>query len=272
MAVTPGAVLDAIDTSFFIYPEIPGILTRIDVPGVDGRISPVSHPLANLMGAARLGEETADATISRVRDIFASQNKAFGWIVGPTSQPPDLSIRLQAAGLIKVDEMAGMVLHDLGIPIERNPGVRVVEAEPADVVRARGLYAAAYGLPQDVADLLTEMVTVASDEVGLRNYLAYVDGVDEPVAFAAMVRIPNERIVLLGGAGTLPEHRGHGIYTSLVAQRLEDAQSDGMHAAVIQAVRATSAPICERLGFREVAGLEFFAWLPPGSDTDNLHA
>jgi predicted GNAT family acetyltransferase len=66
--------------------------------------------------------------------------------------------------------------------------------------------------------------------------------------------------VLLGGAATLPEHRGRGIYSALVAKRLTDARAHGRTAAVIQAVRASSAPIVAKLGFREICSLDFYAW------------
>ena len=59
--------------------------------------------------------------------------------------------------------------------------------------------------------------------------------------------------------------------TSLVARRLADARAAGADAAVIQAVRGTSAPVCANLGFKEVVPLEFYAWVPPGVDMD-LHA
>jgi hypothetical protein len=31
---------------------------------------------------------------------------------------------------------------------------------------------------------------------------------------------------------------------------------------VIQAVRTTSAPICQKLGFVEACGLDWYAWFP----------
>jgi predicted GNAT family acetyltransferase len=74
------------------------------------------------------------------------------------------------------------------------------------------------------------------------------------------VYLPDSPIVLLGGAATLPEHRGRGIYSALVAKRLADARADGRTAAVIQAARSTSAPIAAKIGFREICGLEFYAW------------
>ena len=77
--------------------------------------------------------------------------------------------------------------------------------------------------------------------------------------------------VLLGGAATVGDLRGLGVYTSLVARRLADARAAGAGAAVIQAVRGTSAPVCAKLGFEEMLPLEFYAWVPPGVEMD-LHA
>ena len=67
-----------------------------------------------------------------------------------------------------------------------------------------------------------------------------MDGGTEPVGWSYLVYLPDSPIVLLGGAATLPEHRGRGIYSALVAKRLADARADGRTAAVIQAVRSTS--------------------------------
>jgi GNAT superfamily N-acetyltransferase len=101
---------------------------------------------------------------------------------------------------------------------------------------------------------------MTDSKVGNRGYFAYVDGGAEPVGWSYLVYLPDSPIVLLGGAATLPEHRGRGIYSALVAKRLADARSDGRSAAVIQAVRSTSAPIAAKLGFREICGLELYSW------------
>ena len=65
-----------------------------------------------------------------------------------------------------------------------------------------------------------------------------------------------------GGSAVMPSHRGRGVYRALVARRLADARRDGAEAAVIQAVRSTSAPICVGLGFEEVCAQELWAWSP----------
>jgi hypothetical protein len=262
MAVSDDALLDAIETSLFLFPEVPGLLETLEIPGIQGRLTSVFHPLANLVGASTLSPDDADAVILQVHELFAAQNKPFGWLVGPSSTPSDLTTRLQGAELFKADELAGMAMTDLSTPIQSNPAVQIHEAMLDETVEASGLMARSYGLPEDVARFFCEVYVRLSDQIRTRVYLAYLEGADEAVGFSSLVYISDQPIVLLGGAATLEQHRGKGIYTSFVAKRLADARADGAEAAVIQAVRSTSAPICAKLGFRELAALEFYVWMP----------
>jgi len=63
-------LVDAVERTMFVYPEVPGLLTDLRVQGVVGRESPVSHPVANLVGCADLDDVDADATIAAIRDAF----------------------------------------------------------------------------------------------------------------------------------------------------------------------------------------------------------
>lgn len=144
-----------------------------------------------------------------------------------------------------------------------HPGVCVRAVTAADF-RAHGdLLANSYGLPADVAIFLGDLLARAHGTVKFRAYFAYPDDVSpEPIAFSTLLYLPDSPIALLGGAATLPEHRGHGVYSGMVARRLADPRADGAQAAVIQVVRSTSAPICARLGFTEISALDLFACMP----------
>ncbi len=263
MSLSRERLLEAIETSFFIYPELPRLVERLPVPGVRGRVTPLSHPLLNLVGAAALDEHNVDDAIRRVHAIFAARHKAYGWVTGPYSTPADLGARLLGAGLTRAEDLAGMALTDLSRPVAAHPGVCVREVTAADF-RAHGdLLANSYGLPADVAIFLGDLLARARGAVKLRAYFAFLDDLAQvPIAFSTLLYLPDSPIVLLGGAATLPEHRGHGVYSGMVARRLADARADGAQAAVVQAVRATSAPICARLDFAELSALEMFAWMP----------
>jgi len=260
MTVLERDLVEAIESSLHVYPPVPGLTEDLGVPGVKGRVTEMSHPLANLVGLARLDEETADPTIARITQRFAREGKAFGWVTGPGTRPRDLPRRLSASGMTPIAQLAGMALTDLDLPIEANPAVRIEEATPAQALSRADMMGRAYGMPTEIAALFARMLS-ASTRVRARGYFAFLGG-DAPVAWSYLVYIPDSPIVLLGGAATLPESRGHGVYSALVKRRLDDAHADGREAAVIQADRDTSAPICAKLGFAELCSMEVYAWSP----------
>ena len=249
-------LVEAIESTLFIFPSVPGLSQDLGIPGLRGRITKISHPLANLCGDARFSEREADAMIEKVRQRYG--DLVFGWLTGPSTRPGDLASRLEAAGLRNVDSIAGMALTDLALPIDVDPKTRVREVSWPDAIANSELMARAYGLPPEMMRLFNEIAASSADRVKARPYVASHED-DRIVAWAWLVYLPDSPTVLLGGAATLEEYRGHGLYTALVARRLADARADGRTAAIIQGDRKTSAPICAKIGFREICGLELFA-------------
>jgi N-acetylglutamate synthase-like GNAT family acetyltransferase len=75
-----------------------------------------------------------------------------------------------------------------------------------------------------------------------------------------MFPFPKSTVAVMQGAATLNAYRGKGVYTALMAKRLADARDMGLEAAILQADRTTSAPICANLGFEEVCNIDLYAW------------
>ena len=260
MSIAEDSITLAIESSLQVYPTVSGLSEDLGVKGVRGRVTDLSHPLANLVGMADIAPEDVAATLKMVRNRYSGGRKAYGWVTGPLTRPHDLGGRLAASGLIKEDELAGMVLTDLTVPIAVDPSIDIREGTLHEAQAASGMMARAYGMPEDVARFFNVLLAMTDSKVKNSGYFAFLDGGSEPVGWSYLVYLPDSPIVLLGGAATLPEHRGRGIYSALVAKRLADAYASGRRAAVIQAVRSTSAPIAAKLGFREVCALEFYAW------------
>jgi GNAT superfamily N-acetyltransferase len=248
-------LVDAIESTLFVFPAVPSLMHDLGIPGLRGRVTKISHPVANLAGNAMFSEREADALIAKVRQRYGQM--AFGWVTGPSTRPADLPERLEAAGFTHADSLAGMALADLSSPIQVNPRARVWEATFDEARAQNEMMARAYGLPREVMSFFNELLGATTDRIRSRLYFAGLD--DEPVAWSYLTYLPESPIVLLGGAATLEDHRGHGLYTALVAKRLADARTDGRTTAVVQADRKTSAPICAKLGFREICGLEIFS-------------
>jgi GNAT superfamily N-acetyltransferase len=260
LSVAADAILQAIESSLQVYPPVSGLSEDLGVKGVRGRVTDLSHPLANMVGMANIAPEDVAATLKMVRNRYSGGRKAYGWVTGPLTRPQDLGERLVASGLVKAGELAGMVLTDLAVPIAVDPAIEIREGTLQEAQAASAMMGRAYGMPEEVARFFNVLLAMTDGKVKNRGYFAFVDGGTEPVAWSYLVYLPDSPIVLLGGAATVPEHRGRGIYSALVAKRLADARADGRSAAVIQADRATSAPICAKLGFREVCAMEFYSW------------
>jgi hypothetical protein len=262
MSIDKPALIDAIEASFAMMPETDGLVSCLKIPGILGHETAISHPMVNIVTSTTLTSDNADSTIEFVRDHFVDQNKAFGWLIGPSATPADLGVRLANAGLSKMFDAAGMVMNDLNVAFRTNPAVSIREVTPQDIVVASETMAEAFPAPGEVVHLMYEVLFRHRDRLKPRIYLAYLEGIETPVACSSMEFVPDTPIVHLRGAGTVRQYRGRGIYTSLLARRLADARADGAVGTVIQAIRTTSAPICRRLGFTEVCNLEFYTWAP----------
>jgi Acetyltransferase (GNAT) domain len=255
-------LVSALETSMFVLPEVQGETKSLSMAGLRGRVSTVSSPLSNLVGLSTLTPQDADATIQRVIATFASERKAFGWMLGPSSTPADLGQRLSAAGLFKLAEMAGMAMTDIQVPAVTAPDVRIRLATGEDLELASQVLARAYPAPEDACRQLNRLMLRHMHPLRARVYLAYVGTKAEPVAYASLYHLPDQPIACFFSSATLPEYRHQRIYASLLARRLADARADGARAAILQAVRDTSAPICRKLGFTELCALELYAWMP----------
>src|SRR5215831_11396741 len=258
MAASTEAILFALENSIFEFPEMPGRWEVLHFPGVRAHATPqASHPIGNLVGVATLTADNADAVIAQVRAFFAARAHTVGWWVNPSSTPGDLVRRLEAAGFSKVVEQAGQVLTNMERAIKVNPVVTVRQATQADRDDLIRLYATAYPLPEELAAVITDVLPLAA---GGRHYLAFLEGVERPVSVASMFPFPTSTVAVMQGAATLNAYRGKGVYTALMAKRLADARALGMEAAILQADRRTSAPICANLGFEEVCSIDLYVW------------
>ena len=268
MSVDIEDLVDAMENSFFARPEIPGKVEHVDFSardgeiGVRGVVSPASLSFhANAVGGVRLDPGDADEVIQQVQKHFGSRGCAYQWFFAPErATPPDLSTRLERAGIAKAGEAAGLYITDFDVAAEPNPSIEVIEVRDSDGVQdLLTVFTNGFPIPAEVASLIVDWQAA----LGGRNYVAYLDG--QPISAAVMFAMPDKPIAVFQGAATLPDHRGNGAYSALLDRRLRDAADWGMEAAILQADRETSAPICTAYGFHELIDLVFHVWQPDPS-------
>ena len=76
-AIVERDLVEAIESTLFIYPAVHGLTQDLGIAGLRGRITKVSHPLANLCGDARFSERECDAMTVRLEDRQREQITKF---------------------------------------------------------------------------------------------------------------------------------------------------------------------------------------------------
>ncbi|MGP6207878.1 hypothetical protein ACNF42_07630 [Cuniculiplasma sp. SKW3] len=239
-----------------------GVLESIGIEGVSGRISNVDSFALNCVGLANIPEEICEDVIEKVIERYYNRGKNFTWLVGPSSSPDSLGKLLEKHGLIKIPQvgMAGMYAELKGLEIKGNEEVMIEKIPISRLPEYANLLSNAYGFGETEEGFTIRSKLVANSGDGGELYLAFLGRYDQPVAYGVSIYYMKEKILILQGSGTLNQFRGKGIYTSLVSSRIEGARKKGLEIAVIQAIRSTSMPICQKLGFEKISDIELYAY------------
>jgi len=223
--------------------EVPPVVRHI--AGVGGR-SMVLH--------SRLTADNADAVIQREQAHFTALGHTLEWKLFSHDAPTDLMARLQARGFAIGEREATLVLDAENLPARlRDPAPHEIRriTDPAmvaplmDAVQGRVF---SHESQDWVSQMLAHNLRHHGDNLSI--YAAYVD--DRPVSAARVNFSAASPCGSLWGGATLPEYRGRGIYSALVAVRVREALSRGVRYLYVD-TSPMSRPILEKLGFRHIA-------------------
>ncbi len=233
-ALMPEADAELIDTPDWV---------QLSTPSRD------DHP-ANGVYLARLAPEKADARIAAVKAAYAARGAEFRWLVGPSSAPADLPLRLERAGLRLQGAALGMVLE---VP-DRVPvpeGVELRAVGRAEIPAYAELSARVWQRGPDFREAVVRVSSQAladdtSSFVGSqRSWMVFAEG--EPVGVTTLRLLPE--LGYFQGAAVLPRWRRRGLYRAMLHHRLALLRELGIAHAVIWAHEHSSAPACRKAGF-----------------------
>ncbi len=210
-----------------------------------------------------LDEITAEAAIDEQVAYFRRMNQPLVWKVFDYDQPADLAARLAVRGF-QVEEREAVMLLDLS-----SPPASLLEKPQADI------------RPITSRDQLKDVVAVEEqvwgenfdwiyDRLGehleipgyLSVYVAYVEG--EPASAAWIYMHKDSPFADLWGGSTIDRYRKKGLYTDLLAVRVQEAIQRGYRYLTIDA-SPMSQPIVARHGFEVLAYAVDCEWQPEGS-------
>jgi GNAT superfamily N-acetyltransferase len=222
------------------------------------------------VGAATLllcAERPGDIGFNRAYDVDAREPGTAGAVASAmrrAGRRPLLEIAPASIGHAARSELAALGLRelwtvitlsrDLGEPPPAPPGQAITRiVTPAEAESFGALAARAYALSgEDIAP--TERLWTAFARAGrARCFVAEIDGA--PAAVGLTCRWGE--VALVDGAATLPERRGRGCQTALLAHRLRDAQAMRAEAAISRTGEGSASQRnLERIGFQVCRRME----------------
>ncbi len=199
-----------------------------------------------------LDEAGVDGVIREQVAYFEALGQDFEWKVYDHDTPFDLADRLAAQGF-KVEEPEAIMVLDVNETpqILLEPVSHTVKrvARPDGVDQVMAVEEAVWG--EHDAGLETYLRrTLANYPDRMSIYLAIVDG--RPASAAWIYFPPDSQFASLWGGATLGEYRGRGLYTALVAVRVQEARRRGISYLTVDA-SPMSRPILEKFGFECIA-------------------
>ncbi|MBK8989340.1 MAG: GNAT family N-acetyltransferase [Chloroflexi bacterium] len=204
---------------------------------------------ANFVLYSRLTAENADQAIQAQIAYFAALGRSFEWKLYDHDTPPDLRQRLAAHGFAIGEAEAIMALDLQAAPPALLQPVRADVrrlTKPDDAHLIVPIEEAVWGGDRSAwGARLAEEMRLTPDLLSV--YLVYVGGV---AACAAWINFtPQSQFASLWGGSTRPEFRKMGLYTAVLAARVQEAIRRGYRFLTIDA-SPMSRPIVARHGFR----------------------
>jgi hypothetical protein len=205
----------------------------------------------------KLDDEVFEKRLSATKDEYKKLNLPFRWIVGPSSRPRNLELRLKENGFQLNSESSGMVALVNEIKAQIAPGISVEIIDEMTVDDYVETCSAGWAMPDHLkAGLRSDLLSsIQSRDQTLVYCVAKYEG--KP-AGSATLKLTSQSAHLLGGS-VHPDFRMRGIYQALVAFRCDLAAKHGKSLITTHALKTTSAPLCAKMGLREVATFKMFS-------------
>jgi hypothetical protein len=216
-------------------------------------------PGMNFISYSRCAADQLDQTIRAQIAYFTQMDQPFSWKVYSHDTPPDLAGRLIAAGFAPDDTPGAVMLLDLqAVP---DSLLAPVSADIRRITRREEL-AAVIAIEEQVRggnySWMHQRLGAHLEMPGyLSMYVAYVD--DRPACAGWTYFHPNSQFAGLWGGSTLVEQRKRGLYTAVLATRVQEARQRGYRFLMIDASPMSRAIVANH-GFQLLTEVRDFEW------------
>lgn len=251
------AVLASYDREQRIEIAFPG-MRRDVLPQLVRFVRPL--PGMSFVLYSSLDEASADAAIEEQVAYFRQLGQPFDWKVYDHDTPPDLAERLGAHGFV-LDEREAIMALDLSAPPASLLGPPAADVRPIERrEQLRDVIAVEEQVWGGSFDWITERLGDHLEQPGyLSVYVAYAEG--RPACAGWIYFHQGSQFASLWGGSTLAADRGRGLYSAVLAVRVQEAIRRGYRYLTIDA-SPMSRPIVARHGFQLLTYARDCKWRP----------
>lgn len=215
-------------------------------------------PGMNFVSFTFANEQQLHNVVRHEVEYFAPMNQPFTWKVYDHDLLPSLASELTRNDFAPDNDPAAVMVLDLN-----NASPDLFRPVKADIRRATDLD----GL-KDVVHVLdtvwgghnTWVYERLGSHLQVPGYLSvYIAYVENQPASIAWTYFPHGHFATLFAGSTIPEYRKQGLYTDLLATRLQEIRSRGYPFAVVEA-GSMSKPIVAKHGFQHLTTVYDYEW------------
>jgi hypothetical protein len=233
------------------YPEARKEITR-DVVRVIRQA-----PGRNVVAFTFANETNLHDVIHREVDYLTALNQPFTWKVYDHDLLPSLQEQLSSHGFVGDDSADVMVLDVTKAPSEL---LRPVNVDIRRITSTDGLQDVIYVLDQVWGGHNAWVNGRLGMHLQVPGYLSiYVAYVEDKPASVAWTYFPRGQFASLFAGSTISQFRKQGLYTSLLATRVQEIHQRGYHFAVVE-TGEMSRPIVAKHGFQHLTTVHDFEW------------
>jgi GNAT superfamily N-acetyltransferase len=215
----------------------------VELPGVIGAVVPVTPHRSLFNSAAYDTPDDLERALPRLADVYAEAGIG-AWTVWVPERDERSRQLLAGAGHRLDGDPAVMCMELSDLDVAR-PGDLDLEPEPS-VSMLADLNDAAYGTAPDMARAVRELP-------GVILHVARADG--RPASVVGTHDHGGDSCIVY--VATLPEARGRGLASRLMAHALHEARDRGATTTSLQATKM-GYPVYARLGYRDLGALQMW--------------
>ncbi len=216
-------------------------------------------PGMNEVSYSCLDEAEMDSAIEAQVAHFRTMDQPFEWVVCDHDQPASLKARLIAHGFSSDDDPSAVMVLDL----EQAPAT--LQAPPQVELRRlqqrEELGTVVRILEQAIGGSFGWLPRRLGDHMAFPGYVSVVvaNAGERPASCGWIYFYPDNPFAELFGGSTVPDLRGRGFYSAVLAARVQEAAQRGAR-YVITGASPMSRPILARNGFRLLTFMHSMRW------------